>query len=148
MPKLTPITPTRVRSPRSPETGNLAPCRKSMPASILTEPGGMMSTSSVINGRCCACARVAKQSNNATAEASAGANLSNRGCEIMRSDSNPRLQERQIIVYLRAAEHAVLCPALGFVSQGNEDVHQLLPENRSFPTLRPEIPSAFPHFPR
>jgi hypothetical protein len=43
---------------------------------------------------------VAKQSNSTTVEASAGANLSNRVSEIMRSDSNPRLQERQILVYL------------------------------------------------
>src|SRR6266404_4316767 len=49
-----PITPTRVRSPVKPDTGNFAPCRKSIPASMRIVPGGMMSTSSVNNGRCCA----------------------------------------------------------------------------------------------
>src|SRR5215208_6354186 len=37
-----------------PDTEYFAPCMKSMPASIRTVPGGMMSTSSVNRGRCCA----------------------------------------------------------------------------------------------
>src|SRR4029453_3942192 len=56
MPMFTPITPTRVRSPLIPDTGNLALCMKSRPASILKVPGGMMSTSSVMSGRGCAAA--------------------------------------------------------------------------------------------
>src|SRR5829696_2285489 len=60
MPKLIPMTPTRVRSPRMPDTEYFAPCMKSMPASIRTVPGGMMSTSSVNRGRCCAPAISAK----------------------------------------------------------------------------------------
>ena len=51
-PMLMPITPARVKSPVSPETGYLALCTKSIPASIRIDPGGMMSTSSVSSGRC------------------------------------------------------------------------------------------------
>ncbi len=51
-PILMPITPARVRSPVSPETGYFARWTKSIPASIRKEPGGMISTSSVNSGRC------------------------------------------------------------------------------------------------
>src|SRR5678815_809959 len=89
MPMLMPMTPTRVRSPRRPETVYFAPCMKSMPASILIEPGGMMSTSSVISGRCCAWVMVAKlSSNNAT--------KTNRAGEFMRWDSTAAVHEASI----------------------------------------------------
>src|SRR5438046_2348477 len=59
---LTLITPARVRSPVKPETGNRVFCTKSTPAEIRSEPGGMMSTSSVISGRCWALATIAQLS--------------------------------------------------------------------------------------
>jgi hypothetical protein len=51
------MSPTRVKSPFKPESGNFAFCRKSTPAEISTEPAGVMSTSSVRSGRCCAKAK-------------------------------------------------------------------------------------------
>src|SRR5438128_8872655 len=59
---LMPITPARVKSPVRPETGNRAFCTKSTPAEMRSEPGGIMSTSSVISGRFCALATIAQLS--------------------------------------------------------------------------------------
>src|SRR5258707_5238304 len=59
---LTLITPARVRSPVNPETGNRAFCTKSTAAETRSEPGAMMSTSSVMSGRCCAFATIAQVS--------------------------------------------------------------------------------------
>src|SRR5215204_985245 len=66
-PTWTPMTPTRVKSPVSPDAGNFASCTKSIPTCTRKEPGWSTSTSSVRSGRCCACAAAESVSANASA---------------------------------------------------------------------------------
>ncbi len=60
-PTFTRISPTRVKSPRKPDKVNFAFCWKSTPAAISIAPTGVVSTSSVSSGLCCAMAKALKQ---------------------------------------------------------------------------------------
>lgn len=95
------ISPTRVMSPRRPESGNLAFWIKSTPTESSIVPCGVMSTSSVIKGLCCAAAGFAAQiiaskgkkiyaAKRFTSEilASNRKNVNNRNCRFGQSASN------------------------------------------------------------